>query len=909
VPRFVLGTSQALQLDADDGVLYKDGDEVISLPPKSLDILVVLVQNAGQVVSRETLRQRVWGDDAFVEEANITKNISLLRSTLRDHLDGTDTIRTLSKRGYQFTAPVALKSGLPALTLAASVDEAALPAQDAPSRRAVWLWLAAVVLLAVSMGAVMEHLRTRPSPRIEAQTRPSVAVLEFKNLSDQPANNWLGTALEETLGADLSRSNGVRIVSADRSAQVEQDMKLAQMRAYDTQTVQTLGHSLNCDMILAGFYLPLGDAVRLDLQLRNTGTGTVVSSFSQTTTKDQLVQTIAEASTSLRHDLNLPALPAATSSGLPSQDGMREYAEGLQLIRTGHPDEAQPLLSKAVLASPESPLAHSALAAAWYALGFEDRAGAEAKFALDHSAALPNEQRLDLQARAYRILRDWPHSIATYTTLRRQYPDNYDYTLGLAAALEDSGKPSDGLDMLRDLVAHSKAAANDIRVLHAEVDQTSALAEWRAMLVYTGQELRLARAENSEYYESDALTFEGFAWLSLGDSAHARADYQEAERITTASGDEAGLALVLNLEAMLQIQNSDPAATPTLHRALGLAQHIGSRKMELQVLNNLGNNCYFQQDYACARRYYLQMVDVGQQTHSINRVADGELNLSVIAGLFGQFQQQIDYAKQALSIAQQMKDTESTSTALSHIASAERALGNLSASLADYQKALDGAKSLSESALIVDTLQQMAEVEMSLGNLEAAQQLVDQATAMHIDSKPELNDLTLTAAELRMQEGHPETADGPLTPLATGYNTTDPAGEAYRLLAESALLRGDLPHARADINKALALDHKSPDIVDNLLPGLLLAARIDAAAGDPAKADSALPALLHRAQQLKDIPLQLEIRLYQGEFEAQLGRKAQAAKTLQSVQAEATQHGFGLFAKKAHQALTAGQSI
>jgi Tfp pilus assembly protein PilF len=349
------------------------------------------------------------------------------------------------------------------------------------------------------------------------------------------------------------------------------------------------------------------------------------------------------------------------SSGLPQQDGLREYAEGLQLIRTGHPDQAQPLLSKAVLASPESPLSHSALAAAWYALGFEDRAGAEAKFALDHSGALPNEERLTLQAKAYRILRDWPHSIATYTALRRQYP----------------GKPRDGLELLRDLVAHSKAAANDIRVLHAEVNQTSGLAEWRAMLVYTGQELRLARAENSEYYESDALSFEGFAWLSLGDSAHARADYAEAERICTESHDEAGLALVLNLEAMLQIQDSDPAATATLHHALELAEHMGSRKLVLQVLNNLGNNCYYQQDYACARRYYLQMMDVGQQTHSVNRVADAELNLSVIAGIFGKFEQQIDYANQALVIAHQMNDLESTSSALSHIASAECALGNL----------------------------------------------------------------------------------------------------------------------------------------------------------------------------------------------------------------------------------------
>jgi DNA-binding winged helix-turn-helix (wHTH) protein/tetratricopeptide (TPR) repeat protein len=900
-----------LHLDADDRVLYRSSGEVIPLPAKSLDVLVVLVERAGQVVSRETLRQRVW-DDAFVEEANITKNISLLRSTLREHLDGTDAIKTLSKRGYQFTAPVALESALlvaESLPLLPTETADALPLYSTPSHSKIWLTLTALVVIAIAVGAVMEHLRSRPAPRMEANIRPSVAVLELKNLSAESSNDWLGTALEESLGADLARSNGVRLVSPERTAQVEQDMKIGQRSAYDTQTVQALGRSLNCDLALVGFYLPLGDQFRIDLQLRNTGTGAVVGSFTQTTSKEQLLHTIAEAGSSLRHDLNLPPLTAVQSSGLPEQDGLRDYAEGLRLIRTGHPAEAQPLLSKAVLASPESPLAHSALAAVWTALGFEERAAVEARFALDHSAGLPNEQRLDLQAKAFRILHDWPDAIKTYTTLRKQYPDNYDYTLGLSAALEGSGKPGPALELLRDLVAHSKAAANDLRVLHAETNQASTLADWRSLLIYTGQEQHLAREEHSEYYESDAVTFEGSAWSELGDNTHAAADYHEAERMCSEAGDEIGLGWVLNMDAWLQIQNADPSAGDTLQRALKIATQTGNRALVMQVLDGLANNSFYQQDFAGARKYNLQELDIAQQTHTVNRAADAELNLSVIAGVFGQLQQQMDYARQALTITVQMNDPDSTSAALRHIADAEMKFGDINAARSDFQKSLDAAKSVSEALQIVDTLQQLANLEMMAGNLELAQHLVDQAAALHIDSKPELNDLLLTTAELRIEEGHPEAADGIITPLATGYSTIDPAAESYRLLAESALLRGDLPLARADINKALALDRKSPDTIDNLIPGSLLAARIDAASGSPAKAYAELPALLRSSQKIKDMPLELEIRLYQGEFEAQMGRKAQAASTLHAVEAEATQHGFGLFAKKAQEALTAGQSI
>src|ERR1700735_4228598 len=103
--RFLLGP---LQLDAGQRVLYRDG-EIIALSPKSFDILLVLVENAGQVVSREAIRQQGW-QDAFIEDANLTNNISQLRNVLRQQL-GSDPIRTLSKLGYQFVAPVAQANG------------------------------------------------------------------------------------------------------------------------------------------------------------------------------------------------------------------------------------------------------------------------------------------------------------------------------------------------------------------------------------------------------------------------------------------------------------------------------------------------------------------------------------------------------------------------------------------------------------------------------------------------------------------------------------------------------------------------------------------------------------------------------------------------------------------------------
>ena len=92
------------RLDSEKRVLVRDGTPV-PLAPKAAEILVVLVENAGHLVDKDTLINRVW-PDAFVEEGNLNKNIFFLRKTLGEWKGGRDYIETVPKRGYRFIAPV-----------------------------------------------------------------------------------------------------------------------------------------------------------------------------------------------------------------------------------------------------------------------------------------------------------------------------------------------------------------------------------------------------------------------------------------------------------------------------------------------------------------------------------------------------------------------------------------------------------------------------------------------------------------------------------------------------------------------------------------------------------------------------------------------------------------------------------
>ncbi len=96
-------------IDVEEGGLWRQGERV-PLTPKAFDVLAVLVEQPGRVVSKDELLQKVW-PDTFVEESNLAYNVFALRKALGDTAGGARYIETFPKRGYRFTAPVTPADG------------------------------------------------------------------------------------------------------------------------------------------------------------------------------------------------------------------------------------------------------------------------------------------------------------------------------------------------------------------------------------------------------------------------------------------------------------------------------------------------------------------------------------------------------------------------------------------------------------------------------------------------------------------------------------------------------------------------------------------------------------------------------------------------------------------------------
>src|SRR5262247_581948 len=91
-------------LNTAERVLLRD-KEPVPLTPKAFDILLTLVENSGRIVEKDDLMRKVW-PNTFVEEGNLTQNVSLLRKALGESASGPQFIETVPRRGYRFVATV-----------------------------------------------------------------------------------------------------------------------------------------------------------------------------------------------------------------------------------------------------------------------------------------------------------------------------------------------------------------------------------------------------------------------------------------------------------------------------------------------------------------------------------------------------------------------------------------------------------------------------------------------------------------------------------------------------------------------------------------------------------------------------------------------------------------------------------
>lgn len=276
------------RIDAVERVLWREG-ECVPLTSKLFDILLLLVENNGHVVEKERLMQEVW-PATFVEEGNLTQNISVLRKFLKD--DRHQYIQTVPRRGYRFAGKVreVLDDGgdliieshsrsrviveehvtdLPEPSNAIVKTRVVPQIEIGPrsgTRRA--LLLGALPLLAIAMAtsylAISKLRNAGATP--SARAMRSIAVLPFHTLNESADVEFLGLGLTDAL---ISRLSNIKQANVRPTSAVQK----YSARQQDTVTV---GKELGVDSVLQGTVQKEQDRVRVSVQLIDVRDGTTV---------------------------------------------------------------------------------------------------------------------------------------------------------------------------------------------------------------------------------------------------------------------------------------------------------------------------------------------------------------------------------------------------------------------------------------------------------------------------------------------------------------------------------------------------------------------------------------------------------------------------------------------------------
>jgi len=267
------------RVDPVERVLLREG-EFVALTSKLFDLLLLLVENSGRVVEKDRLMSEVW-PDTFVEEGNLTQNISVLRKALKD--DGHQYIQTVPRRGYRFVghvrgvvdesdliieehsvARVVVDEQRPDLPAVKPSSETAQVSGTRPLRitrglpgRTPLLISLALAGIAIAFTYFFWIRRAENISSASPVEIRSIAVLPFQTLTASTADEYLGLGITDALIAKLSeiRKLKIRPTSAVRKFSGQE------------QNAMTAGRELNVDSVLEGNVQRDGETLRVSVQL------------------------------------------------------------------------------------------------------------------------------------------------------------------------------------------------------------------------------------------------------------------------------------------------------------------------------------------------------------------------------------------------------------------------------------------------------------------------------------------------------------------------------------------------------------------------------------------------------------------------------------------------------------------
>jgi DNA-binding winged helix-turn-helix (wHTH) protein/tetratricopeptide (TPR) repeat protein len=434
----------------------------IRIQKQPLQLLAVLLERPGQVVTRQELQKRLWPSDTFVDfEDGLNTAVKKLREALGDERERPQFIETIPRYGYRFisqveSAKLAHANGDHAAAGASAVENAAAPRVSSRTQGRQWLWILVGVVLTSAVGLTLWLAYGRPA--FSFASHDSVLVADFENQTGEPQ---LDDALRAAFTVSLEQSRHFNVFPRARIGSVLQLMG----KPADARITPALGREIcqreNIRGLIACSLARTGNEYALSAELIDPQTGNTIRSYSQRIHgEDHILEALDRISAEARADLgeslyqihqaNRP-LPEVTT---PSVAALKDFAEGGSLWHQGRYVDAITHLRAAVDVDPNFAIAHAALGSAYFSYIENNQPVGQREYdkALALSGRTTERERLLIQANYADDLNHVEAADALYRLYLERYPGDWEVLSDYAHSLRTNGRPLDAIDQYKEIL-------------------------------------------------------------------------------------------------------------------------------------------------------------------------------------------------------------------------------------------------------------------------------------------------------------------------------------------------------------------------------------------------------------------------------------------------------------------------
>ncbi len=905
------------------------------LHDQPFEILSLLLERAGEIVTRDEIRQRLWPGNTFVEFDNgLNVAVTKLRTALGDDAENPRFVETVPRRGYRFVAPILVTSGGAATAVPTQDPDArtvapalptvlsratVVPGAEGPTKRhlAVGIMIVLLVVAAIATYHWRSLLAGRASAKSKATPaiipRRSVAVLGFRNLPGRPGEDWLTTAFSEMLSTELAAGGDLRLVSEEDVSRAKRDLRIADDDTLAKSTLASLRIDPGADIVVVGSCTPLVEKghrrFRVDIRLQDTALGETIAEEAFTGDEEDLFDDASRAGARLRARLGL--IPASTEAmnaaraALPANEqAARLYAEGRARFWDFDFLAARDLLVKAVAADPGNAAAHSALAEAWSALGYGATAQEQAKQALDLSSKLSREEQLSIEGRYRELIFDWPKAIEIYRALTQFYPDNLEYGLRLATVLSKAGRSEDSLLAVAALRRLPKPISDDPRIDLREANTFDHAGEYQRLQTAAANAAAKAQKRHSRVLLAEAKLQQSLAASRLNDPKGALALVEDAQEVYKEVGDKYGLSRTqYRIADLLFNQGQFAESNALLEQCLHVFRSLGSDRDAAATLNDIAGGLFEMGELSKAKEKYEEALVAQRMVRNQRGIADVLSNLGEIESQQGELAKAKKYYAEALGLYNELGEKNALASIQNNMGEVLVDQGDLVGGQSLWDRSLALRRELGNESDMAESMHNIASALGEQGDVAGALKLFDESLAIQSNRGEQGNaaGTRLGKAQLLLESGNPGDSEPLLRSALEQFKKEKQVQaevSAHTTLAETYLELGRLTEAKAEVAQALRLGDKNESYKVRLKMGIV-AAEVISATGKPDDAARNLRRTIKDAQKAGFFLLQLEASLALAHAETKSGKKTEGRALLESIERNARSKRFLLIAHNA----------